>query len=83
MWQDFALTIINLGFIITLIPAIIRNFQMKNATSQSIITYGSTAILLTIMVFVLYTLELWFSSISTTGTAVMWYILTYQKLKYL
>ncbi|MBU1941013.1 MAG: hypothetical protein KKC68_04510 [Candidatus Thermoplasmatota archaeon] len=83
MWQDVALSIINFGFILTLIPAIFRNFQMKNAASQSIITYCSTAILLTIMVFVLYTLELWFSSISTTGTAIMWYILTYQKLKYL
>jgi hypothetical protein len=82
MWQDTVLTIINFGFILTLLPAVFRNFQMKEMQSQSFSTYCSTALLLTAMVYIFFTLELYLSSISTGGTALMWYVLTYQKIKY-
>jgi hypothetical protein len=82
MWQDFALTAINFGFIVTLIPAIIKNYQGKEVSSQSFLMYLSTAVLLAVMAYVFLTLDLVMSCISTAGTGVMWFALTYQKILY-
>ena len=82
VWQDTALSIINFGFILTLMPAIIRNYKNKDVKGQSLATYLSTAILLSIMAYLFSTLELWLSSIATAGTAITWYILLYQKVAY-
>jgi hypothetical protein len=81
-WQDFILTFINFGFMITAIPAILRNFQLKEAKSQSLSMYLSTAILLSVMAYVFFTLDMLLSCISTAGTGFMWFILTYQKIRY-
>jgi uncharacterized membrane protein len=81
-WQDLVLTIINFGFMVTAIPAIMRNYQLKEAKSQSLSMYLSTAVLLTVMAYVFFTLDMLLSSVSTAGTGIMWYILTYQKVKY-
>jgi len=82
VWQDTALSIINFGFILTLIPAIVQNYKNKDVKGQSLLTYVSTAILLSIMAYLFLTLELWLSSVATAGTAVTWYILLYQKIVY-
>jgi len=82
VWQDTALSIINFGFILTLIPAIFQNYKNKNVKGQSFVTYVSTAVLLSIMAYLFLTLELWLSSVATAGTAVTWYILLYQKIVY-
>ena len=76
------LSVINFGFILTLIPAILRNYRLKDVGGQSFITYVSTAILLTVMSFIFFTLDLTFSAIATAGTAVAWYVLLYQKIRY-
>jgi len=81
-WQDIVLTIINFGFMVTAIPAILRNYQLKEAKSQSLSMYLSTAVLLTVMAYVFFTLDMLLSGVSTAGTGIMWYILTYQKVKY-
>jgi len=81
-WQDFVLTFINFGFMITAIPAIIRNYQHKEAKSQSLSMYLATAILLSVMAYVFLTLDMLLSCISTAGTGIMWFILTYQKVIY-
>jgi hypothetical protein len=81
-WQDVVLTIINFGFMITAIPAVQRNYQLKEAKSQSLSMYLSTAILLSVMAYVFFTLDMLLSCSSTAGTGIMWYILTYQKVKY-
>jgi len=81
-WQDLVLTIINFGFMVTAIPAIMRNYQLKEAKSQSLSMYLSTAVLLTVMAYVFFTLDMLLSSASTAGTGIMWYILTYQKVQY-
>jgi len=81
-WQDIILTIINFGFMITAIPAIFRNYQHKEAKSQSLSMYLVTAILLTVMAYVFLTLDMLLSSLSTAGTGIMWYFLTYQKIIY-
>lgn len=81
-WQDIMLTIINFCFIITVIPAIVRNYKLKEVTSQSLSMYLSTAILLTVMAYVFFTIDMVLSSLSTAGTGIMWYILTYQKIIY-
>jgi hypothetical protein len=81
-WQDLVLTIINFGFMVTAIPAIMRNYQIKEAKSQSLSMYFTTAVLLTVMAYVFFTLDMLLSSISTAGTGIMWYLLTYQKVIY-
>jgi len=81
-WQDLILTIINFGFMVTAIPALLRNYQHKEAKSQSLSMYLSTAILLTAMAYVFLTLDMFLSCASTAGTGIMWYILTYQKIIY-
>lgn len=81
-WQDFVLTFINFGFMITAIPAIIRNHQHKEAKSQSLAMYLVTAILLSVMAYVFLTLDMLLSCLSTAGTGIMWFILTYQKVIY-
>jgi hypothetical protein len=81
-WQDLVLTVINFGFMVTAIPAIMRNYQIKEAKSQSLSMYLTTAVLLTVMAYVFFTLDMLLSSVSTAGTGIMWYILTYQKIKY-
>jgi hypothetical protein len=81
-WQDFVLTFINFGFMITAIPAILRNYKIKEAKSQSLSMYLATAILLSVMAYVFFTLDMLLSSLSTAGTGIMWYILTYQKIHY-
>jgi hypothetical protein len=58
MWQDFVLTIINFGFVITAIPAVLKNYKMKEAKSQSLAMYLATAVLLTVMAYVFYTLDM-------------------------
>jgi hypothetical protein len=81
-WQDFVLTFINFGFMVTAIPAILRNYKIKEAKSQSLSMYIATAILLSVMAYVFFTLDMLLSSLSTAGTGIMWYILTYQKVIY-
>jgi uncharacterized membrane protein YdbT with pleckstrin-like domain len=81
-WQDLVLTVINFGFMVTAIPAIMRNHQLKEAKSQSLSMYLSTAVLLTVMAYVFFTLDMLLSGVSTAGTGIMWYILTYQKIIY-
>jgi hypothetical protein len=82
MWQDIVLTIINFGFMITAIPAIIRNYKIKEAKSQSLSMYLATAVLLAVMAYVFFTLDLLLSGLSTAGTGLMWFLLTAQKIKY-
>ena len=81
-WQDIVLTVINFGFMVTAIPAVIRNYQLKEARSQSLTMYLATAVLLSVMAYVFFTLNMLMSALSTAGTGIMWYILTYQKIKY-
>ena len=81
-WQDVVLTIINFGFMVTAIPAVLRNYELKEAKSQSLTMYLFTAILLSVMAYVFFTLDMLLSCISTAGTGIMWFILTYQKVKY-
>jgi hypothetical protein len=82
IWQDVALTIINFGFIVTAVPAVIRNYQLKEVKSQSLLMYLSTSVLLTVMAYVFFTLNFLTSSLSTLGTGIMWYLLTAQKILY-
>jgi len=82
MWQDIVLTLINFGFILTAIPAVLKNYKIKEAKSQSLLMYLSTAILLTVMSAVFFSLHLFLSGVSTLGTGIMWYVLSIQKILY-
>jgi multisubunit Na+/H+ antiporter MnhB subunit len=83
MWQNLALSIINLFFILTLLPAIIRNYKLKDTHTQSLLAYLLTGFLLAFMSLIMYTVpDLSLSSISTAAATVPWFILAYQKIKY-
>lgn len=82
VWQDSVLTAINFLFIVTLVPAVVRNVRLKDVHGQSFVTALSTAVLLTVMAVVFLSLDLVLSCVSTLGTAVMWYVLMYQKIVY-
>lgn len=82
MWQDTVLCIINFGFIFTIIPAIIKNHQLKDVKGQSLLTYTTTAVLLSIMAYVFFTLDFWLSALASVGTAITWYVLLFQKIHY-
>ncbi len=59
------LTIINFNFILSILPAIVQNYRMKDAKGQSLITYVSTSVLLTIVSLIFITLDFLLSAIST------------------
>jgi len=82
MWQDIILTVINFGFIVTVIPAVIRNYQLQDVKGQSLLMYLSTTLLLGMVAYIFFTLDLILSCISTAGSTFMWFVLTYQKIKY-
>jgi len=82
MWQDPALTLINFIFIATVLPALILNYKTKNTQGQSLIMYLSTSLLLILMAYIFLSLNLFWSMVSTLGNALVWSLLTLQRLRY-
>lgn len=74
-WQDIVLTAGGVIFIIALIPSVLS--KDKPALSSSIMT-GTVLI---IFAYVYFTLSLWFSTLTTAITGIIWFILAAQKLK--
>ena len=76
MWQDWVIAIVQWVFALVLIPAI-RHPLNKPPFSSSLLT----AILLTVLSFVFYTLSLWNSTFSSLAVAAAWYVLAWQKFR--
>ncbi|MCL5411436.1 MAG: hypothetical protein M1150_01685 [Patescibacteria group bacterium] len=74
-WQDFVLTGGSIIFILALIPTVLG--KEKPALSTSVIT----GIVLLIYAFVQSTLSLWFTSVSSVVTGLVWLFLAFQKYK--
>jgi hypothetical protein len=73
-WQDVAITIGTVIFVIALVPSILS--KDKPAVPTSMMT-GSVLVVFTV---VYISLALWFSAIATGVTAILWYILALQVL---
>lgn len=81
VWQDIVISIVNIVFIIALIPQIYNGFKLKKG-SVIIATSLPTFIGLYVVAIVFYTLELYYSSFVTVIGGILWTILFIQRLKY-
>ena len=75
LWQDFVLTSGATIFAFALVPSIVSN--NKPALWASL----STAVVLVVFAGVYVSLTLWFSFLTTFITALLWFLLAFQKLR--
>lgn len=80
-WQDKVLTFATVGFIYSMLPQILLNYQLK-MVAISWQTIVITGIGLYIVAFCFFTLKLYFSSIANTLTAILWTVILVQKFIY-
>lgn len=71
-WQDIVLTGGNIFFIIALFPSILS--KNKPALATSLLTGGT----LLVFTFTFFTLSLWFTTVATLTSCLMWFTLAFQ-----
>jgi hypothetical protein len=76
--QDLIFTVGSLIFVVALVPSL-RSPHNKPALSTSVVT----GIVLAVFALTYATLALWFSTIATALTSVMWLTLAFQKYRQL
>ncbi|MCK5473927.1 MAG: hypothetical protein KAI53_00845 [Candidatus Aenigmarchaeota archaeon] len=81
VWQDIVISIVNIVFIIALVPQIYNGFKLKKG-SVMIATSAPTFIGLYVMAIAFYTLKLYYSSFVTIIGGLLWTILFIQQLMY-
>jgi hypothetical protein len=74
-WQDVVLAIGSLSFSVALVPTI------RGASKPALLTSLLTGGWLAVFTVVYATLGLWFASISSAVTAVMWFVLAAQVVR--
>ena len=72
-WQDIVLSVAQVIFAGALLPSVFG--KDKPALTTSLVT----GLLLIVIVFTFYTLELWFSAGSTAFLSAVWFVLALQK----
>lgn len=73
MWQDYALTAIQIAFCITLIP-------MLRATEKPPLTSSvSNGVVILMMAAIMSTLHLWIAVAAQAIVGIQWLVLAYQK----
>jgi len=75
MWQDYALTIIQIFFCITLIPTLFAKEKPPLASSVS------TGFALLVSATIFTTLHLWLAAASQAIVGIQWLVLAYQKYR--
>lgn len=81
VWQDLVIPFVNVLFIIALVPQVYYGFKMKKALitlQTSLITFSG----LYILAVTFLTLNLYFSTIGTLASAMLWYVLLLQTIVY-
>ena len=81
IWQDIVLTVANLIFSLSLIPQVYEGYRKKKGFI-TIATSAPTFIGVYAMAISLYTLSLYFSSITAALTGTLWLILFIQRIIY-
>lgn len=75
LWQDWVISIGQLGLVAALIPTI------KGKDKPALFTSLLTGAILTIFAFTFSTLSLWTSTITSLISAASWFLLAYQKYR--
>lgn len=75
IWQDYVMGVINIVFIISLIPTLMHDEKPHWATALM------TAVALYVMAGTLLTLNLWFTPFTTAVTGTEWFVLFVQSLR--
>lgn len=75
MWQDIVIATCQIFFVVALMPSVFSDD--KPALSTAIMH----TILITIITFALFSLELWFTASTAAAVGVVWVILAVQKFK--
>ena len=76
MWQDWVLSVIQIVFIVALVPTMLHENKKPTLSTAVMITLGvATAS------FVYFTLALWGSCVATFIHALQWAIIAYQRRK--
>jgi predicted branched-subunit amino acid permease len=75
-WQDLALAVGAIFFIIVLIPTLVSKTE-KPALWTSV----GNSVVLAMMASVYFSLSLWFAAVTTIGSFLCWVILTVQTLR--
>ena len=81
VWQDLVIPFVNVLFIIALIPQVYYGFKVKKrlmTLQTSLITFSG----LYILALTFLTLKLYFSTIGTLASAMLWYVLLMQTVVY-
>ncbi len=74
MWQDYALTAVQLFFCVTLIPML---FAKEKPPLLSSVT---TALALLVSAGLFFTLELWLAAASQAVVGIQWLVLAWQRI---
>lgn len=74
-WQDLVLTAGSIAFLIALLPSVLSDDKPARATSLL------TGAVLLVFAGVYASLELWFTTVVTTATGLLWLTLFVQKLR--
>jgi len=74
MWQDYALTAVQVFFCLTLIPMLFAKEKPPLASSIS------TAAALLVSAAIFFTLELWLAALSQAIVGVQWTVLALQRV---
>lgn len=75
VWQDYVIASAQIGFVIALVPTIRSQNKPPKATSLM------TVMLLTVITFCLFTLHLYFSSITAFAIDITWAVIWLQTVK--
>ncbi|NOR85121.1 hypothetical protein GQ473_03310 [archaeon] len=81
VWQDFVISIVNVVFMVALVPQIYSGFKLKKGTVL-IATSLPTCIGLYVMAVTYYTLQLYYSSFVTVSGGILWMIFVIQRVMY-
>ena len=74
MWQDWVLTVIQLVFIVALIPTMLHDYKKPTLSTALMITAGVSTVS-----FVYFTLAFWSSALMTFVHALQWATIAYQR----
>ena len=74
IWQDYAITVIQIGFSLALMPAL---FSQQKPDPWTCFLTGS---LLLAMSVVIFTLDIIFGAVTTFAISMLWFILLWQSL---
>ena len=81
IWQDMVITLVYVVFTMALVPQVYEGFRLRKGVISNA-TSIPTFVGLFVITYAFYTLGLYFSTIMSIVTGVLWLILFIQRLMY-